>query len=274
MRYQLTEEEIKNYRTNGFLIIEDFLTPTETLSWKMTIDNALKSRNGRKFPHSEIKTGESDGINEDAEYFGKVFDQIINLWMTDESVKELMLDQRIGEMASNLAQVDGIRIWHDQSLIKQPWGNPTAWHVDTPFWSFDHREALSIWVALEDVTLQNGCMYFMPETFKTTGFKEPGISSNMDGIFKTYPQFKTLEPVPAIIKAGSCTFHNGLTIHSSGVNMTPFTRKAMTCAFMPDGALFNGKQNVLPDSYFNSLKINDVLNSEEQNPLIFHKNWN
>tara|TARA_R110002050_G_scaffold286121_1_gene436229 strand:+ start:10357 stop:11184 length:828 start_codon:yes stop_codon:yes gene_type:complete len=273
MRYQLTTEEIKSYRTNGFLIVEDFLTPTETLHWKTTIDNAIQKRAGRKFPHSEIKTGESDGINEDAEYFGKVFNQIINLWMTDAGVRELMLDKRIGQMAADLAQVDGMRIWHDQSLIKQPWGNPTAWHLDTPFWSFDHREALSIWVALEDVTLQNGCMYFMPETHKHTGFTAPGISSNMDDIFKTYPEYKTIEPVPAILKAGSCTFHNGLTIHSAGVNMTPYTRKAMTCAYMPDGSLFNGKQNVLPDGYFQKLIIQDVLNSEEQNPLIYHKDW-
>lgn len=274
MRYKLTQEEINSYRANGFLIVDDFLSSEETLNWKATIDTAIVNRKGRKFPHSEIKTGESDGINKDAEYFGKVFDQIINLWMTDEGVKELMLDKRIGKMAADLAQVDGIRIWHDQSLVKQPWGNPTAWHLDTPFWSFDHREALSIWVALEDVTIQNGCMYFLPGTHGKTDFIEPGISSNMDDLFNTYPEFKTQEPVPAILKAGSCTFHNGLTIHAAGVNMTPCSRKAMTCAYMPDGASFNGKQNVLPDAYFKKLKIGDVLNSEDQNPLIYHKNWN
>jgi hypothetical protein len=55
--------------------------------------------------------------------------------------------------------------------------------------------------------------------------------------------------------------------------MTAGTRKAMTCAFMPDGSIFNGKQNVLPDDYFKTLKIGDVLNNEKQNPLIYHKNW-
>jgi ectoine hydroxylase-related dioxygenase (phytanoyl-CoA dioxygenase family) len=272
MNYKLSNQQIKSYRANGFLIHNDFLTPAETANWKSTIDRAVKNRQGKKFPHLNIKTGESDGINEDAEYFGKVFDQIINLWMTDEDVKDLMLDKRIGKMALDLAEVDGIRIWHDQSLIKQPWGNPTAWHLDTPFWSFHHKEALSIWVALEDVTLQNGCMYFLSGTHTKTEFTEIAIGSNMDNIFNTYPEFINLEPVPAILKAGSCTFHNGLTIHGAGVNMTPYSRNAMTCVYMPDGALFNGKQNVLPDSYFESLKIGDVLNSELQNPLIYHKN--
>lgn len=273
MRHQLTAQEISRYRKNGFLIVDDFLSQEEVQHWKKTIDKAVTDRQGQKFPHSEIKTGDSDGINKDAEYFGKVFDQIVNLWMTDDDVKELMFDKRIGKMAADLAQIDGIRIWHDQSLVKQPWGNPTAWHLDTPFWSFDHREALSIWVALEDVTLQNGCMYFMSGSNQDTEFVEPGIGANMGDIFNTYPKYGTQDPIPAEIKAGSCTFHNGLNIHAAGVNMTTKTRSAMTCAYMPDGAVFNGKQNVLPDDYFKSLKIGDVLNNEEQNPLIYHKDW-
>ena len=269
----LSAEQIQYYRKNGFLIIDDFLNTEELQNWKLTIDNAVTDRQGRKFPHSEIKTGEFDGINDSVDYFGKVFDQIINLWQTNDSVKELILDERIGKMATELAQVDGIRIWHDQSLIKQPWANATAWHLDAPFWSFSHREALSIWIALEDVSIQNGCLYFMPGSQKITQFDEPGIGANMGDIFKDYPQFNDVKPVPSVIKAGSCSFHNGLNIHAAGVNMTPNTRKAMTCAFMPDGSTFNGKKNVLPEEYFNSLKVGDLLNNEQQNPLIYHKNW-
>lgn len=273
MKNDLSKQNIDSYRENGFLVIDDFLNHEELKIWRNTIDSAIVQRNGRKFPHSEIKTGESDGINDSAEYFGKVFDQIINLWQTDEDVKELILDKRIGKMATQLAQVDGMRVWHDQSLIKQPWANATAWHLDTPFWSFNHREALSIWIALEDVTMQNGCLYFMPGSNNVTKLEEPGIGANMGDIFDDYPQFKDVSPVPSIIKAGSCSFHNGLIIHAAGVNMTPGTRRAMTCAFMPDGATFNGQKNVLPDAYFNTLKIGDLLNNDEQNPLVYHKTW-
>ena len=37
-----------------------------------------------------------------------------------------------GQMAADLAGVEGIRIWHDQALIKEAWANPTAWHLDNP----------------------------------------------------------------------------------------------------------------------------------------------
>ncbi len=272
MNNTITQAQINDYQKNGFLIIDNFLNAEEINIWRDAVANALKNRGGQKFPHSEVKTGESDGINDDGDgYFGKVFDQVINLWMTDDKMKELMLDPRLGKMAADLAQVDGIRIWHDQALIKRPWANPTAWHLDTPFWSFDHRQALSIWVALDDVTIQNGCLYFMPTSHKETQYDEPGISASMGDIFNSYPQFQDKQPTASVIKAGSCSFHNGLGIHAAGPNMTNGFRRAMTCAYMPDGSTFNGKKNVLPEAYVATLKIGDVLNNEQQNPLIYHK---
>ncbi len=272
MKNNLTQEQINYYRKNGYLTIDGFLSEEELEIWRNTLADALKQRQGRKFPHSELKTGEDDGINTDATYFGNVFDQIINLWMTHDGMKELILDKRIGKMATQLADVEGIRVWHDQALIKKPWANPTSWHIDTPFWSFSHREALSIWIALDDVTVQNGCLYFMPGSHLDTKFDEPNIGMNMGEIFREYPQYIDKKPFVSVIKAGSCSFHNGLNIHAAGPNMTNGYRRAMTCAFMPDGATFNGKKNVLPGDYFNSLKVGDLLDNDEQNPLIYHKN--
>jgi ectoine hydroxylase-related dioxygenase (phytanoyl-CoA dioxygenase family) len=200
-----------------------------------------------------------------------VFDQLINLWQDNEAMRKLMLDERIGEMAATLAQVDGIRIWHDQALIKKPWANPTSWHLDTPYWSFSDRRALSIWVALDDATLENGCLFFIPGSHQKTSFENPGIGKNMGAIFDVYPQFKTTRSVPAVMKAGSCSFHNGLTIHGAHANMTPGYRRAMTCAYMPDGNTFNGTQNILSDEQVSQLKIGDLLNDEAQNPLIYSK---
>ena len=53
--------------------------------------------------------------------------------------------------------------------------------------------------------------------------------------------------------------------------MTPGTRRAMTCGYMPDGSTFNGKQSALPQAYFESLEIGDVLDNDAINPLIWHK---
>jgi len=55
----------------------------------------------------------------------------------------------------------------------------------------------------------------------------------MDAVFDFYPQFIQAKSVAVPMKAGSCSFHNGLTIHGAGANMTNGFRRAMTCAYMP-----------------------------------------
>lgn len=271
MNTAITQLQIDFYRNNGFIVIEDFLDANELDIWREAVTVALQERNGQKMPGKAGVIGEDDGINKDSEYLSKVFDQLINLWQTNDEVKELMFNPEIGKMAATFAGVDGVRIWHDQALFKRPWANPTSWHLDTPFWSFTDRNALSIWVALDDATLENGCLFFIPGSHKETTFENPGIGKNMDSIFNFYPAFRSAGSVAAPMKAGSCSFHNGLTIHGAHANMTPGSRRAMTCAYMPDGNKYNGMPNVLPPDYLKTLKIGDELNNEAQNPIIYKK---
>ena len=42
---------------------------------------------------------------------------------------------------------------------------------------------------------------------------------------------------------------------------------------VPDGCTFNGKRNILPEAYFNTLTLGAVLNNEAQNPLVWHNTW-
>ena len=93
----------------------------------------------------------------------------------------------------------------------------------------------------------------------------------MGGLFQLYPQWATLDAVAGPIQAGSFSFHNGLLAHGAGANMTPGRRRAMTCAYMPDGEIFNGQANVLPPEYVATLSEGDVLDNDEQNPQLYHK---
>jgi ectoine hydroxylase-related dioxygenase (phytanoyl-CoA dioxygenase family) len=204
------------------------------------------------------------------DYYRNVFIQRINLWQDNEPIRKLLFDRRLGKMAAELAGVEGMRMWHDQALIKQPWGNPTGWHLDNPYWSFSSRDSVSIWIALDDATLQNGCLYFIPGSHKTARWDNPGIGKNIGDLMRVYPEWAQMQAVPAPMKAGSCSFHNGLTAHGANANMTPYPRRAMTAGYMPDGSTFNGIQNVLPKEKMEKMKIGDVLEDDDQSPLIYH----
>ncbi len=265
MKTAISEEQIAFYRQNGFVVQEDFLRPDEVEELKSAVLETVASMGTRRIADEGAPSKEKDG------YYKAVFTQRINLWKLNATIKRYMLESELGEMVGKLAGVDEMRVWHDQALIKEPYGNPTAWHLDNPYWSFYSRDAISVWIALEDATLENGCMYYIPTTQKTATFKNVGIGKNLGALFEVYPDWKKIAPVALPLKAGSCGFHNGLTAHAAAANMTHKRRIAMTCAYMPGGSTFNGQQNILSVDYVKTLKEGDILNNEAQNPVVFSK---
>lgn len=263
MNTSLTPSQIETYRTDGFLSFPGFLDAGEVAALKAAVVETVAAMGSR------MVSGDGPDLSPKSEYNSRIFTQRLNLWRLDETVKSFMLHPDLGRMLCDLAGTDGFRVWHDQALIKEPFGNPTSWHLDNPYWSFYSRDAISIWIALEDATPFNGCMSFIPGTHKMATFDNVGIGQNLSGLFKVYPQMAEVDPVAVPMKAGDCSFHNGLTAHGAGANMTRGRRIAMTCAYMPEGSTFNGQQNILPDAYFQSLQIGDLLDNDEQNPVVY-----
>ena len=255
-------EQITSYQQNGFVLHPSFLSEDEVAELKEAVLLTANSMGKKKV------AGGGDDMEEGDSYYDKVFTQRLNLWRINDTVKKFMLNPALGRMLSQLTGVARFRVWHDQTLIKEPYGNPTSWHLDNPYWSFYSKDSVSIWIALEDATPQNGCMYFVPGTQKLATFENVSIGSNMGGLFKLYPKMAEIDPVCVPMKAGDCSFHNGLTAHGAGANMTRKRRIAMTCAYMPAGSTFNGQKNILPDAYFQSLKKGDVLENDDWNPVI------
>jgi ectoine hydroxylase-related dioxygenase (phytanoyl-CoA dioxygenase family) len=263
MRTEVTPQQIDDYREQGFVVIENFLDTAELEHWRAVTEDAIR-----------LRLSNANTLNNQANpeaFYAQVFTQCLRLADIHPGMAELMFDERLGRLAGTLAGVDGIRIWHDQALVKPPYGNHTAFHIDNPFWSFHSKDAISIWVALDDATLANGCLWYLPGTHREATFAATDIGQNLGGLFKDYSAWRQIKAVPAACPAGSAVLHNGLIAHGAGVNMTPFPRRAMTCAYMPDGSTFNGIKNVLPDDYYQSLTVGDVLNDDRINRLIWKR---
>ena len=258
----LTPAQITAYRDNGHLLIPNFLSAGELSLWRKAVESAMESRGDAVLPRSDDPLlGASRAV----------LYQRINLWMDHADVRDLVLHEDIGRMAAELEGVDGIRVWHDQALYKDPWANPTSWHQDNTKWSFSAEHSITIWVALDEVDARNGCMFFLPGTHRRRLQTDFPTGVPMNAIFTTFPELTTIDPVAAELPAGGCSFHNGLTVHAAAANMSRHPRRAMTCAFMPEGATFNGTKNVLPDRLVEKLQVGDVLDDDEQNPLVWRR---
>lgn len=274
MRAHPSTGEKDFYQENGFLAVPQFLAPAELAAWRGAVDVAIGARGQQRFSFAADTDADADSparASEDQAYYDQVFTQRVNLWQTSEPMRDLLFQPDLGQFAGELAGVSGLRIWHDQALVKEPYGNPTAFHLDVPYWSFTSPDAITIWIALDDATVQNGCLYYIPASHQAQKFDNVGIGKELGALFEVYPEWREVPAVPCPVPAGGAVLHNGLTFHGAGANMTPGRRRAMTCAYMPDGAVFNGQANVLPPEYLATLSLGDVLSSERQNPLVYRR---
>ena len=64
MKNELSQEQIGYYQENGFVVIDDFLSPEELQEWREAVTEAIAERNGIKIPGQDIKVGMDDGISD------------------------------------------------------------------------------------------------------------------------------------------------------------------------------------------------------------------
>jgi phytanoyl-CoA hydroxylase len=261
MRTAVTQAEIDSYREHGFLVMADFLDADELAHWREAVAVAARTRVER-----------ADGLSNalDDAYYRAVFTQLSGLRRLSEDVEALLLDARIGALAARLTGAEAVRLWNDQALFKPPFGNPTAWHFDMPKWSFDDRRAITVWVALDAATVENGCMWYLPGSHLTARIDDIALGPNLAGLFDHYPEWRSLETVPAALPPGGAVWHNGLTAHAAGANMTTRARDAMTCAYMPADVRYNGRRDeyVLPEEYAAKLAVGDPLDDPYLFPIV------
>jgi phytanoyl-CoA hydroxylase len=187
MRSWFTTPEIEDYRTNGFLAVDDLLSRTELERWREIVAAAM----------AEVQTGPL-GVNS-----AKVFTQRMNLRRTSAAVKELVEDPGVGRLIADLEGVDAVRIYLDQALVKEPYGSPTQYHLDLPRWPFDSSHVCTVWVALDDATLENGCLYFVPGSHHLGLTAAGDLGPDLGAVFAAHPEAARLPvPVPAPRRRG------------------------------------------------------------------------
>ena len=265
MNTEVSAARINSYRKKGFLVLDDFLTNEELATWREMVCQAVaeQTRDPNAFTN----------VNSGTEYYQNVFVQCVNLWKTHDAVKALILNPKLGKLAADLSAVPGVRLYSDHALFKKQWANPTNWHVDNRADPYFSRQSGMIWIALDDATLQNGCLYFLPGTHQEVDFEQlqnegPLDRATIDGLFVDYPHWAQREPVAAEVMAGGAVYIHGLVAHAAGPNMSPRTRRVMAMLFMPEGATYNGQKSALPEEYVAQLQIGDVLDNDRYLPAV------
>ena len=190
MKTELSQEQVEFYQREGWIIVEDFLDPAELQELCGAVEESVQQMGTRKIAGK----GNEMIVDGRDQYYDRVFLQRLNMWKINPTVRKYMLDPGLGEMLCRFAGIDGVRVWHDQTLQKRPWDNPTSWHIDVPNWSFHTPNAISIWIAMDDATVQNGCLYYIPGSHKIARYDKKGhFRSQIDYLFEEYPEFRRIQ---------------------------------------------------------------------------------
>ena len=232
----VTDEEIEHYQTDGFARLEGFFSAAEMDDLRAAIDEAIAARRERI-----VGAEEGGRLSEDYEL---VFNQMVNMWVDCAGVKLFSLSSRLAEAGRLLSGSRHVRIYHDHALVK-PGGErsrETNWYQDAPYWPMDPVGSFSAWIAVDDVTLENGCMHFVPGSFRFG--VQPPIRLGVEGesiLEKMKEQgFDVAEPQAMEMKSGSVTFHHGCNFHYAGANTTDQPRRAHAIIYIPDYVTFTG----------------------------------
>lgn len=115
-------------------------------------------------------------------------------------------------------------------------GKETPWHQDGEYYPIRPLRVLTIWIALDDVTPENGPMRFIPGSHKG---RKLYSHSWVEGDDKTInlvcdsEHYDESTAEPLILKAGQASFHDVYMIHGSQANHTDRRRAAFIIRLMP-----------------------------------------
>lgn len=247
-KYPLSDEHIAFYQENGYVKLEKVFTDEEL--------EGLRQALGEVTGKGLTKAFDQTGRNPE---YDRIFHQKVNLWLEHDGIKQFVFSKKLADIARRLSGSKAIRLWHDHALIKMPKeSRETAWHQDFPYWPMNEPGALSCWMPLDDVDESNGCLCFIPKSHKV-GKLEPISLTNPQDIFRLVPQGVLDDATPVVmrLKAGDCTFHNGLTFHYAFPNRSDQPRFAFAIIYMPDGTTYNGKRHICTDGL--GLKVGDPI---------------
>ena len=147
----------------------------------------------------------------------------------------LISDDRLLDVAQEFIGPN-IALFASHYLSKPPRdGMPVLWHQDGSYWPLDPLQVVTLWLAVDDSTPDNGCMRVIPKTHHL-GLQQLHLRQDIKSVLSSEidPKFvDESKAVDVILKAGDVSVHHPNIIHGSNANNSPKRRAGLTIRYIP-----------------------------------------
>jgi phytanoyl-CoA hydroxylase len=225
-----TEEKRAELERDGYTAVDGLLASSEVKWYLDLYDKILSGEIDAGSWRSDLDSGSARKRNE--------VENITQVMWPSELIPDLRTSPAY-ERALHIARQllgDDMAFDFDMLIDKAPrTATPTPFHQDMAYWvNLPDRRALSCWIALDEATQDNGCMWFAPGTHRAPLRKHrshgtSGGALECDGT--------EAECVCVPLRPGSCTFHEGGVVHYSRGNSTARHRRALIVNFRPSAMI-------------------------------------
>ncbi|RLT07940.1 MAG: phytanoyl-CoA dioxygenase family protein [Planctomycetota bacterium] len=207
----LSHKQVEGYNTSGFIRPVEIYTSDEMVAIRHYFDQLLEK--------TIASGGNSYSISTAHMKYGGVYDILTN--------------QRIIDCVADLLGEDVVA-WGSHFFCKMPGdGRAVAWHQDASYWPLTPSHAVTVWLAIDDADLDNGCMKFIGGSHHSGHLTYRKSSPEEHNVLdQTVPNAESYgEIVLDDLKAGQASIHNDLLLHGSDANMSTRRRCGLTLRY-------------------------------------------
>lgn len=216
----LSQEQINFYRREGYLVLPAITTADEIARLRVIYDRLFAERAGR------ADGNQFDLAGADEEDKEATLPQILAPSRYAPELNDFLF--KLSAKAIAMQLLGGECTTGEHAILKPPrYGAATPWHQDEAYWNPDlEYNSLSVWMPLQDVTEESGCMQFVPQSMNQEILPHHPISNDPRIHGLEVDHLDANQVVVCPIPAGGVTIHHCRTLHYAGPNLTDEPRRA------------------------------------------------
>jgi ectoine hydroxylase-related dioxygenase (phytanoyl-CoA dioxygenase family) len=256
--FVVSSEAVSFFQTYGYVKLKNVLSPA-VLSYYGDIITELVFRLNKLTKPMEERTT-----------YERAFLQVMNLWREDENVQEFVFSKRLAKIATDLLQVNAVRLYHDQALYKESSGGITPWHADQFYWPLSSPKTVTVWIPLQETSMEMGPLAFAEKSHNVEIGRDLEISDESEAVMTE--QLKQFRINETTFDLGEVSFHAGWLFHRAGANASGYPRKVMTMIYMDEEQMITQPRNSYQEADWETWLASKPVGSKadsELNPILF-----